>query len=180
MRDRDLPSGRWLSLVSLLLLFGCEPSASSLLGPGSVNFQQVIARPFRFTLTGNANPDFSQGPCNVVNVETGTGVAQHLGRVTWVSEEIANFCIDPNDPSLAEVTGALVITAANGDQLTGTYTTLVDADFGAGILTANGDFVITGGTGRFTDASGSGTISVTGSLLPPFAVEGMFLGEIIY
>lgn len=180
MGDRDLPRRRWLPPVLLLLLLGCEPSATPLLGPSSAHLQQAVARPFRFTLTGNADPDFSQGPCNVVNTESGTGVAQHLGRVTWASEEVVNFCVDPQDPSRAEVTGALVITAANGDQLRGTYLSIVDADFGAGTLTAQGEFVITGGTGRFSGASGSGSISVAGSLLPPFEVEGTFIGELVY
>ena len=38
--------------------------------------------------------------------------------------------------------------------------------------------MITGGTGRFANAGGAGTLSVTGSLLPPFDVAGRFTGTV--
>jgi len=100
--------------------------------------------------------------------------------VSWTSNEVANFCVDPSDPSLAAVTGTIVITAANGDQLTESYTSTVHADFAAGTLTATGDYQVAGGTGRFAGATGSGTLNVSGSLAPPFAVSGTYTGSIAY
>jgi hypothetical protein len=88
--------------------------------------------------------------------------------------------VDPNDPERAEVTGAFTMTASNGDQITGTCVTVVRADIAAGTLTADGEFVITGGTNSFAEASGSGAVHVTGSLLPPFDVAGAFAGTITY
>ena len=166
-----------------LALPGCGeagPAGPTLLEPVTAELSVVMERPFTFALTGYAAPDFSQGPCNVTNVESGAGNALHLGDVTWSSEETVDFCVDPDDPSLGRVTGAWTITAANGDRLDGTYQTVVRADFAAGTLSATGDYVVTGGDGRFVDAGGEGIVSVTGSLGPPFDVTGTFVGSIVY
>lgn len=75
----------------------------------------------------------------------GEGVATHLGHFTrhLVVTVNQDFSLD----------GDLVITAADGDKLfihlTGSFITL------------SGDYEITGGTGRFTDASGSAEFSAT-------------------
>ncbi len=169
----------------LLLIAGaaCEPvlPTESPLSPASTaRADRSPSVPFRLELTGNANPDFSQGPCNVTNTESGTGTAEHMGKVSWSSTEVANFCVDPANPATALVTGTMVIIAANGDQVTQSYTTTVNADFSAGTLKATGNYVVAGGTGRFAGATGGGTVDVNGSLAPPFGVSGTFAGEIAY
>ena len=166
-----------------LALPGCGeagPARATLLEPVTAELSVVVERPFTFALTGHASPDFSQGPCNVTNVESGMGNALHLGEVTWSSEETVDFCVDPDDPSLGRVTGSWTISAANGDRLDGTYQTVVRADFVAGTLSATGDYVVTGGDGRFAAAGGEGIVSVTGSLAPPFDVTGTFSGSVVY
>jgi hypothetical protein len=55
----------------------------------------------------------------------------------------------------------MVLVAANGDELHWTYAgtgSLPDAD---GNTAITGNFVISGGTGRFSDATGEGTIEGT-------------------
>lgn len=181
MSGRRLSAALSLPVAALLLVAGCDRGTTlTAPGPGGAQFSRAPSRPFRFELTGNANPDFSQGPCNVPNTESGTGQATHLGRVTWSTSEVANFCVDPNDPSRGAVTGTLVITAANGDQLTASYQTTLSVDFASGTLTATGPFVVTGGTGRFAGATGGGTATASGSLAPPFGVTGTFVGTIAY
>ena len=172
-----------LSLVGVFAVAGCDqsrPLGVRSLGPDRVQVAVSRARPFRLTAEGNANPDFSQGPCNVLNTESGTGVALHLGRVSWTASEVGNFCIDPADPGLGTVSGEIVFTAANGDRLTANGQSTVQADFAGGTLTITGTFTITGGTGRFAGATGGGTITGGGSLLPPFAVATTFEGQISY
>lgn len=183
MHGRYMHSMRMLAVAGITLITACDgsdPTAAPLFDPIPAQLSSVATRPLVVAITGHANPDFSLGPCNVINEEAGTGIGQHLGALSWTSEEVANFCVDPNDPERAEVTGAFTMTASNGDRITGTYVTVVLADFAAGTLTADGEFVITGGTGRFTEASGSGAVHVTGSLLPPFDVAGTFTGTITY
>jgi hypothetical protein len=181
MLRRRLSPVLFLSLAGALV--GCDQS-NPLGVPSPLSSTALLAkkgaRPFRATLEGNANPDFSQGPCNVSNTESGTGHALHLGKVTWSSTEVVNFCVDPEDPTLAAVSGQMVIIAANGDHLTLSYSTTVRADFSAGTLTASGTFTITGGTGRFADATGGGTLTATGSLVPPFEIAGTLAGEVSY
>jgi hypothetical protein len=82
---------------------------------------------------------------------SGEGQATHLGQCTWYSE----FQVDTTqNPNLQ--TGTMEFTAANGDQLFGTFageatppTPGVPTEFW-------GAFEITGGTGRFEGVTGAG------------------------
>ncbi|MEN8152028.1 MAG: hypothetical protein ABFS86_19590, partial [Planctomycetota bacterium] len=80
---------------------------------------------------------------------TGEGTSTHLGKLTtsgqvaliWTSEGVW-------------FVGAGTSVAANGDEL---YNTLEGLDTGYG--DTSGTFTITGGTGRFAGATGSGTFT---------------------
>jgi hypothetical protein len=130
------------------------------------------SRPFKVVIDGNANPVFT-GPCTIENTETGTGHATHMGTITWQSTEIVDAC-GPD----AIVHATFVITAATGERVTGTYSTIAHLDFATNEVTAAGLYRITGGTGRFATATGTGVISAEGSLLPPFGVLGDFTGTL--
>ena len=90
---------------------------------------------------------------------SGTGEGQHFSRLTFAATELIDFRQfgDPAFPHARAVVtdGEFIITAANGDTLTGTYD-------GAGLPDpARPGFVngtalarLTGGTGRFCCASG--------------------------
>jgi len=84
------------------------------------------------------------GTGNVLTTD-GEGVATHLGHFT------RHLVVTINED--LSLDGHLVITAANGDKLcvhlTGSFITL------------SGVYTITGGTGRFSDASGSADFSAT-------------------
>lgn len=98
-------------------------------------------RPFKATYTGALTfvvPDGCPPDCGAFNtVPRMTGQATHLGRVRM---HFSHYPYDPTRP------GRMIITAANGDELHGTYTY---PGFGE-------DFpiTVTGGTGRFTAATG--------------------------
>ena len=130
------------------------------------------SRPFKVVIDGNAGPVFT-GPCTIENTETGTGHATHMGTITWQSTESVDAC-GPD----AIVHAAFVITAATGETVTGTYSTIAHLDFAASEVRAAGLFRITGGTGRFAAASGRGVITAEGSLVPPFGVLGDLTGTI--
>jgi len=91
------------------------------------------------------------------SVLTGTGQATHLGRYTVGF--VFDITIGVGSPSAT--IGTFTLTAANGDSISGTFT-------GTGIV-ANGmvtiveNAIITGGTGRFANATGSFRVDRIGS-----------------
>jgi hypothetical protein len=86
----------------------------------------------------------------------GAGNASHLGKFTFVSPHRAGL-LD------FSVEGAQIFTAANGDELqgwlSGNLTPFVD-ETGHFYLIGDVSGTITGGTGRFSDATGTYTFSV--------------------
>lgn len=125
-----------------------------------------------YTRTGNF-PFFHLEP-------TGTGEASHLGRFSLSIPHDVNLLAVP-----AGGTGTFEFTAANGDTVFGTFDTSATPTEVPGVIDATEEMTITGGTGRFTNASGSfickrlvdtvnltfggsfrGTISSTGSGKP--------------
>ncbi|WP_151633475.1 hypothetical protein [Noviherbaspirillum aerium] len=88
---------------------------------------------------------------------TGSGQASHLGSVTLN----ASHCIAPgNGTQLVIYRGELMFTAANGDLAYGRYSGVLTPT-APGVFRFQGDFHITGGNGRFDDASGNGQLSGT-------------------
>ena len=79
---------------------------------------------------------------------SGFGTATHLGKTTFEVVATVNVLVQP-----AVVTGTATFTAANGDQFFTSFTGITRPLNGAIV----GDFVheVTGGTGRFSDITGS-------------------------
>jgi hypothetical protein len=92
-------------------------------------------------------------PPNVLQKVEGTGVASLIGNSTF--EATTNVTITPPPPFA--VSGTRTITAANGDKIftsfSGTSTPVVDGKNGADLIET-----VTGGTGRFKNATGSFTV----------------------
>ena len=124
--------------VALALVF-------SLAGPAAAS-EPV---PFKGTLEGVATMTFL-GPTSVsVRIEGG-GNASHLGRYTVEVPHLVN-------PQTRIGSGSYVFTAANGDTLTATFTGQATPTATPGVLTIEETATITGGTGRFSGATGSFT-----------------------
>ena len=82
----------------------------------------------------------------------GSGHATHLGRYT----EVGSASFSPTaDPTVFQIDAWAIYTAANGDELYAVFTGYLNGLTGA--ITATVTYV--GGTGRFTDASGTATLS---------------------
>lgn len=85
------------------------------------------------------------------NTVSGTGTATHIGRFTIVEP---NNLVKRNADGSLTITGPATITAANGDEIFTTHIGQVKfLDNGMAQVTA--EFTITGGTGRFAEATGS-------------------------
>jgi hypothetical protein len=94
--------------------------------------------------TVNVSPD----PAGVVLTVQAEGDATQLGRFS--REETILF-----NPATGTLTGLIVFTAANGDELSGT----VQGQF-VSPTTALGTYTFTSGTGRFDNASGEADFSL--------------------
>ena len=93
------------------------------------------------------------GPCFLTGDISGTGQATHLGEVTLVSRD----CIIPISPTeLRFSSSQLVLTAVNGDRIFAAYSGIFTIDGTVGLI--SGDFIIIEGTGRFSQATGAGTV----------------------
>jgi len=100
-----------------------------------------------------------------------------MGAIAWAGAQTLNLCTNPEG---ADDHGEFVMTAANGDEVFGSYVTLVRFDFEAGVFTFTGRWRISGGTGRFSHAIGEGTVSGEGSVAPPSKVTARLAGTISY
>ncbi|MEX1288735.1 MAG: hypothetical protein AB1Z57_12405 [Acidimicrobiia bacterium] len=132
-------------VVAVVLLVALAAMPLALAGGGH-------ERPFKEDLTGYgmppiADPVLVEARCGEgalwISTMTGTGTITHLGRVTWEAEH----CF--YDDFMSFGASELTITAANGDQLFGTYTGSM-----TGPTTWLDDLTIVGGTGRFEGATG--------------------------
>jgi hypothetical protein len=98
----------------------------------------------------------------------GTGIASHVGKFTWTAND--------NEETFPDITGTMVITAANGDQIFVTHTGYA-TDLGNNTLQADFDNNITGGTGRFKGATGSFHST---ALITETSINGTISGSINY
>lgn len=131
-------------------------------------------RPFKGRVTATWDNIFN-GLLAPPAIFQGGGPVTHMGRT--VQEGIL-FLEPPDANGVAVGFGSVTITAANGDELTLDYEGLLFAATGEGI----GTFTFTGGTGRFADATGSGTFfALIDTSLPEAQPMSVVLdGEIDY
>jgi len=155
MRQFSISNVSAAALITAAL--GCDrsdaptaPSTSATAAHGvSAATQQV---PFKgtFSGTGTASPG-ERCPALTVEIQ-GTGNFTHLGQ--FITEQ--SHCAAPT--SLAFTDGVFTFTAANRDQIRGTYLGEF-APLDPPLFTIDGHFTITGGTGRFAGATGGGDAS---------------------
>lgn len=107
--------------------------------------------PFRAKFAGSAA---ITGP--YTTAFSGTGLATHLGRITTDGHvQITGIDNTPCEGGVVN-TNTEILTAANGDTLTITSAD-VACPVGPNRYHGSGQWLVTGGTGRFAHASGSGT-----------------------
>ena len=120
--------------------------AASAVSLASIAVSAVAAQtPFKGTL--NADETVVVTPPTASLTREGTGTATYLGRYT------EHIVMTINLPTLSS-TGTATFTAANGDTLTATVLGQATPTTTPGVLSIVEEYTITGGTGRFADATG--------------------------
>jgi len=117
-------------------------------GTATTAVHAAQARPFTGRLDGTVTVTPLEPPMANVFIAAG-GTATHLGRFDVEIPHLVNFAT-----AIGE--GTFTFTAANGDQLTASFSGT--ADTSTPIFSIVEHATITGGTGRFVDASGSFTV----------------------
>jgi hypothetical protein len=170
-------------------------SAAAISGPTNVPFQATVTITDSIDSSSNGVaackdalvPSTSSG-YNLAGsgMTIGNGNATHLGRMAFVGNDCVHMAVGPYGLPIFYFQGAqgsLVITAANGDKLYGSYSgTFVPT---GELPTAEqakvnvvpykvegGQFSIVKGTGRFADAYASGTLSGVESLSMDLSGKG--------
>ena len=137
---------RIILLAGLVLAVGVLPSGSALAAVGGSDL------PLKGSVSGTSEHNLSTRDLHAVS----TGRLTHFG-LTKVEQ---TALVVPAGPTTFSWTGTFTLTAANGDQMSGTTV-------GTCTLTATSvtrcvvQFTSTGGTGRFTDASATPTMTLS-------------------
>jgi hypothetical protein len=147
-------ASRAIPLSFLLLLAACDSEPTAPAAEAAAVFKSVPMKG-RFEGTGSftAPPASCQG---VYSTFQGGGQESHTGRYTL---DIAT-CTVPVDASRSSFSGTFTKTAANGDLIFGTdegtarLTVPPGPSSAVGVFEISGTITFTGGTGRFTGASG--------------------------
>jgi hypothetical protein len=146
-----MPTGKLLVLAGVALAIAALVPASALAKKGGTD------RPVKGKVSGLSVfcPATGEGTENV------SGVATHFGKFTGHTE--GSFMFTSPTTGFGEGTASLV--AANGDELTGTWTdeAVIKPDLSGhiGMIVV----IITGGTGRFAGASGMIEVVQDGTVL---------------
>jgi hypothetical protein len=157
-----------LFVTLLVVLFFAVPVLAK---PLNENEKSV---PFKAYATGISGPPPSGPPPWGMDV-FGSGVATHMGLVTVYQHHLV---VPTKDQTVFDFyDGTFDWTAANGDELMGTYSGSLKLN-PAGYFEIHGLFVIHGGTGRFQDATGGGPAS--GAQFPDGTFELRLDGTISY
>ena len=138
-----------LAMVLMLTMAG---SASVAADGATVPFKAYYSMLPR--IVGPAGPDY---PGCVKQELPGTGQATHLGLSTWYSE--ATGC-----PAAGTQFGSSIFTAANGDQLIGTFEGISSMAPDGSQVEFSGTALVTEGTGRFAGYTGTLTYWGTAAL----------------
>lgn len=124
---------RWvLTLCSVLLLAG--PVGA-------------VERPFKGRIDGQFVTSPTADPTILLSGARAIGIGTHVGAFTKVTSDVIDLVT-------REVEGAFTMTAANGDQVTGVYSGFFVPGTAPGTFSWVLNATITGGTGRFFNATG--------------------------
>ena len=137
----------------------------------------ATTRPFSSDFTAQGSFAETPVPGVLTGTSSGSGHASHLGRITLSTTETLDFVTTPGTLVIRD--GRLVMVAANGDELYWSYEGTASTPDEDGDSSLTGTFVITGGTGRFSGATGGGTFEGSGNAVTGVATLA-YRGTIAY
>jgi hypothetical protein len=139
-------------------LYGTAILVINLAGAHSVSAQ--VPRPFGGRVVAQWDNVFNALPSSIGTANfAGTSQMKHMGR----SAQAGSLSLGAPTENGLPGTGTVTITAANGDKVMFRYTGFLNPFTGEGA----GPIVITGGTGRFAGATGTGTFYAVINLSTP-------------
>jgi len=130
----------WLGIAAALLLATAAPLSAK----PEYNVIGAYAGPTTQTFFLRSDP-----PTLIIDLSV-AGFANELGQFTAVGEQTVNLLT-------GTYTGSYTFTTANGDTLTATTSGIRYPCLSSGVYCLEENFTITGGTGEFSEATGSGT-----------------------
>ena len=147
MKNRNIQFKPTLGLLIPLLLVCLAAVFISV--PNSARAGDMV--PFNGTLSGYVETQEPVDECTVHAHAVNFGNATQLGAFTGTAEFYPNFCEDP--PNIT-YTGTFDWFAANGDEISGTFEGYLCPTETPGVYDNHETAEVTGGTGRFTSATG--------------------------
>jgi hypothetical protein len=142
---------RAISAVTLVLVLnacsGAATSAPTAPAPGPSPDVRTEHVPFKGTLEGRLTSSVPREGGLLSNLIEASGTATQLGRFTLAIPHVVNR-------ATRTAVGQYVFTAANGDVLTADFTSQATV-IAPGVLSSADTLTITGGTGRFSGATGT-------------------------
>ena len=148
---QTLPATRRLATAVLAAGLAAFAGSAAFAGPTSVPFKATLVTQEQF----RPDPTTCQSNPYLAGTTAGSGQASHLGAITGSGTD----CITPTSAyTYAFSNGKLSLIAANGDELRADYSGALTPSATPPIYVVAGTYRITGGTGRFSNASGTGTV----------------------
>ena len=146
-------TARWVVILSGALL---------LVGPVG-----AVERPFQGRIDGQFVAAPTQDPKVYVGGAQAVGKATHVGAFTKVTSDVS-------DLTTGAVTGSFTMTAANGDHVTGVFAGFIVFGSAPGTFSWVLQATITGGSGRFSGATGEFVFVAEGALV---ITDGVVYGK---
>jgi len=144
MKNRNIQFKPTAGLLFPLLL-ACFAAVFASAVPPAIAGDTV---PFKGIVSGTIISSVPLDECHVLTEAVNGGNATQLGRFNGTAEFVLNVC------DLTYV-GSYVFTGANGDNISGPFTGTLTPTSIAGVFDNDELAFITGGTGRFANATGT-------------------------